>query len=93
MGKLVWKIRLFCAHRVCVDTHSRELSGAEQVPGVVLCSAGALPLQGQPLLGCTELLNPFGMQAAEWEPVWLRRLAGKQDCPASMEATTCVQWD
>lgn len=49
-----------------------------------------LILLGQLLLWSRELLNPFRRQAAEWELVWLRRLAGKWDCPVSVEATMCA---
>lgn len=95
MGKLVWKIRLLCTHGVCVHTHSCELSGAVQIHSVVcvLCWGFAPGSAGTAFAVVQELLNLFRREAAEWELVWLKRMAEKQDCPVSMEATTCVQWD
>lgn len=61
MEKLVWEIRLFCAHCICADMQPSQVCGAEQVPNMVVCTLlGCLTLFYS--LWCKKLLNPPKMQ-------------------------------
>lgn len=66
MGKLVWKIGLFCTHRICADMQLSEISGAEQTRDVLVCAPLRLPRSARTAFGAVQRAAESVRESGLW---------------------------